>query len=64
VPIQKSSAENCVVADSEIDNEELCRCRFKNQQPKTVTLLIHKSIAENCDPADSEIGNQTVSLLI
>jgi hypothetical protein len=36
--------QNCVAADSEIDNQ-LCRCRFRNRQPKTVPLLTQKSTA-------------------
>jgi hypothetical protein len=80
LPIQKSTAENCVPADSEIgtqnfstadskiarqtaalpiqklaadyaaadskfSSQKLCRCRFRNQQRETVSLLIHKSAA-------------------
>jgi hypothetical protein len=30
LPIQKSEA-NYAAADSEIGNQKLCRCRFKNQ---------------------------------
>jgi len=44
LPNQKSTAktelkigsENCITADSEISSQKLCRCRFINQQSKTV----------------------------
>jgi hypothetical protein len=50
--IQKSAA-NYVAADSEIGNQKLCRCRFRNRQP-----FVPLSAAKNCVAADSEIGTQ------
>jgi hypothetical protein len=38
-PIQKSAA-NYVVAESEIGSQKLLGCRFRNQQPKTLSLPI------------------------
>jgi hypothetical protein len=32
LPIEKSTAKNFVDADSEIGNQKLCRCRFRNRQ--------------------------------
>jgi hypothetical protein len=54
--IQKSTA-NYVAADSEIDNQKLRCCRFRDGQPKTLPLLIQKSTAKNYTVVDSEIGS-------
>jgi hypothetical protein len=56
LPNQKSAAKNFTIVESEIDSQKLCRCRFKNQQPKT--LLMQKSATKNFAAADSEIGSQ------
>lgn len=67
--IQKSVAKNCVVVDSKIDNQKICRCwfrnrqqkprhyRFKNRQPKTMPLLIQKSTTKTYVVTDSEISS-------
>jgi len=55
--IQKSTA-NYVAADSEIDNQKLRRCRFRDGRPKILPLLIHKSTAKKYTVADSEIDSQ------
>jgi hypothetical protein len=44
LPIQKLAAD-CAAADSKFSSQKLCRCRFRNQQRETVSLLIHKSAA-------------------
>jgi len=38
LPIRKSVASNCAVADSEIGSPKLCCCWFWNWQPSTVPL--------------------------
>jgi len=43
--IQASTTKNCVAANSEIGSQELFRCRFRNRQPKTMSLPIQKSTA-------------------
>jgi hypothetical protein len=47
LPIQKS-ASNYVAADSEIGSLKLCRCRFRNRQPKALLLLILKLATKYC----------------
>jgi hypothetical protein len=32
LPIQRSTAKNCVATDSEIDSQKPCCCRFRNRQ--------------------------------
>jgi hypothetical protein len=32
LPIEKSAAKNFIDADSKIDNQKLCHCRFRNRQ--------------------------------
>jgi hypothetical protein len=61
LPNQKSVV-NCAAAESEIDSQKLCRCRFRNRQPKT--LLIQKLIAKKFVAANSKIGRKTMSLPI
>jgi hypothetical protein len=34
LPILKAAAKYCVAADLEIGSLKLCRCRFRNRQPK------------------------------
>jgi hypothetical protein len=43
LPVQKSAAKNYAAAGSEIGSKKLCRCQFKNRQPKTVLLPIQNS---------------------
>jgi len=43
LPIQRWATKNFAAANSEIDSKKLHRCRFRNQQPKTVLLPIQKS---------------------
>ena len=43
---------NYVTADSEIGNEELCHCQFRNRQPKIMLLPIQKSAVQNRDAVD------------
>jgi hypothetical protein len=45
----------------EIGSQKQCRCRFRNRQPKTVSLPIQKSTAKNSVAADSEIDSQNFS---
>jgi hypothetical protein len=37
-------------------------CRFKNQQPKIISLLIQKSTAKNFTVADSEMINRKIAV--
>jgi hypothetical protein len=67
LPIQKSTtnaAKNFVATNLEIGSQLLCRCRFRNQQPKTSSLLIQKSATKNFADANLEISSRTVSLPI
>jgi len=42
LPIQRL-ATNYVAAESEIESQKLCHCRFRNWQPKTLPLPIQES---------------------
>jgi len=42
----KICSQNCFTTDSEIDNLKLCRCQFRNPQPKALLLPILKSAAK------------------
>jgi len=55
--IQKSTAKNCTVADSEISSQKLCCCLFRNRQWE---LRHYRPINQklNCAAANSEISNQ------
>jgi hypothetical protein len=61
--IQKSAA-NYVAADSAIGNQKFCRCRFRNRQPKIVSLPIQKSATKKFSATDLEIDSKTASLPI
>jgi hypothetical protein len=48
LPIQKSAANNCITIDLEIGSQKLYECRFRNQQLKTLSLLIQRSGPKLC----------------
>jgi hypothetical protein len=54
--IKKLASKNSFAADLEISSR-LCRCRFRNRQPKIVSLPIQKLATKNCVAADLEISN-------
>jgi hypothetical protein len=63
LPILKAAAKYCAVADLEIGSLKLCRCRFRNRQPKAFLLSILKSAAKNY-AAIEKLTTKTVPLPI
>jgi hypothetical protein len=48
---------NYAAIDSGINNQKLCRCQFRNRQPRTFPLPIQKSTAQNYVTTDSKIDS-------
>jgi len=63
LPIQRWAAKNFAAADSEIGSQKLHRCRFKNQQPKTVSLPIKKSAARTAPLLTHKSAARTMPLM-
>jgi hypothetical protein len=63
LPILKSATKNFVAANSEI-SRKMCRCRFRNRQPKALLLPILKLVASTVALPIQKLAAKIVPLLI